>query len=476
MSRRRKALVVAGAALLGSSLAFCVSVSGDTREVAGGHSRARPPERARPRAEAPRPDEAPPPAEASPPVEAPPAVRVEPGPLLWPMTPEVVRHVRDIASRADRSDDVFAKVGDSATVSRAFLECFGGDPDPIDLGEHEDLAPTLEHFRGGNAGGIDPFRRDSEAADVGWNARHLLAGDPPPLLREVRAISPRFAFVLNGGNDVEGRDPARFANRMLRIVQHLESRGVVPVLGSVTPREDDPEAERWVRRYNGVTRAIARGRHLPYVDFHQALSALPRRGLAGDRVHPNVLVEDGETRPCDLGPAGLAHGNNVRNLLALQMLDALRRTVVEGAGARARATPGLRGRGSARDPFVVRRLPLTEMRSTEGSGHGDLDVYDCSEHDESGPEHVYRLHLDRPRRVRAWVFSEGDVDVDIHLLRGRAAEDACVARDDAEVVQDLDPGTWFVVVDSFVDDQGTAHAGDYLLVVDVEDEAALERG
>ena len=58
----------------------------------------------------------------------------EPRPrFLSPLTPEVVSHLREIASRVpNRSDDVFAKVGDSATVNRGFIQCFA-DPESVRL-------------------------------------------------------------------------------------------------------------------------------------------------------------------------------------------------------------------------------------------------------------------------------------------------------------------------------------------------------
>ena len=459
MTPRKKLVVAAAAAaaVLGTtSLAFCMGGAGEGTTAAA----TVPDERAQGSVR-------PPPA-ADEEEPAPPALRVEHGPVLSPLTPEMVEHMRDIASRYDRSADVFAKIGDSATVSRAFLECFGGELEEVDLGDAEELSETLSFFRGGNAGGIDPFRRDTEAADVGWSARQLLLGNPPPILREVRAISPRFAFVLNGGNDVEGRDTARFANRMLRIVDHLTSRGVVPILGTTTPRGDDPEAERWVRRYNGVIRAIAAGQSLPLIDFHRALDQLPRQGLAGDRVHPNVRVVGNDTRPCDLTEVGLEYGSNLKNLLALRMLDGLRRTVVGGEPAPAPSRTPVAGEGSVEEPFEVSVLPFTDMGDTSESGSSSLDRYPCSEeHDESGPEYVYRIDAAEPVDLRAWVFSEGDVDVDVHLLRDEPSTDGCIARDDEQVLHRLEPGTWYVVVDTFVGDDG-AQAGDFLLVLDEE--------
>jgi hypothetical protein len=414
-------------------------------------------------------DGAPPPAASTPsprPAAALPAIETRAVPALSPLTPDVVEHLRAIRARVPgRSDAVFAKVGDSATVSRTFLECFG-DEGEAELGPHAELAPTVAWFRRGNAGGRNPFERSSLAAAVGWSTRQVLVGDPPPLLAEVRAINPRFAFALTGGNDAEGRDPGRFANRLLRVVDHLTRRGVIPILGSTTPRQDDAEAERWARRYDTVALAVARGHRLPFIDFHGQLLTLPRHGLAGDGMHPNVFVHEGATRPCDLTRDGLEHGANVRNLLALRTLDRLRRTVVEGDPALDAATPPPTAPGTVASPLVIRELPFTDLRSTDDGGSELADYTGCAgAPPERGPEIVYRFRLDRTARLRLWVHSRASADVDLHLLGETLDAASCVARDDAEIVRELAPGTHHLVVDSFVHD-GRALSGDYLLVVE----------
>ena len=327
------------------------------------------------------------------------------------------------------------------------------------LGAHASLGSTVEFFRSGNAGGRSPFRRESLAADVGWSARHVLLGEPSPLLQEVRAINPRYAFVLAGGNDVEGREPRRYANRLLRIIDQLLVRGVIPIVGSILPRRDSLSADRWVARYNVISRAIADGRRVPYIDFYRALSALPRRGLAGDGVHPNVLVVDGATRPCHLTGEGLRHGHNQRNLLAIQALDRLHRVLDLGDSV-------LRNDEQASatwdEPYPIKVLPFGRLADTRRFSTSRQDSYDCDpEADESGPEHVYQLQLVRPRRLRFWANGPSGADVDVHILS--ADDRRCVARDDELLTRTLAPGNWWVVVDTF---SGDAAAGEYVLAIE----------
>ncbi len=410
--------------------------------------------------------QAPPSAEPEPETEAEPAIeglRIVSPPTLSRFTPELVANLRQIRERSERrQDDVFMKVGDSSTVSRGFLECFS-QPRDVDLGGREELEETAALFRHRHAGGRDSYRRVSRAAAEGWSARQVLNGNPPPVLAEVRAIRPRFAFVMNGGNDVEGRDPYRYAQRMLRIVELLEENGVIPLLNSIPPRMDDPEMNRWVDLYNEISWAIARARLLPYLDYHQVMMALPRLGLAGDGVHPNIYALDNRGRACVLDEPGLEHGHNARNLLALRGLDRLRRTLLAEEPAPAPSEDPLEGEGTAASPFVVRELPFADLRDTRTEGSDEIDRYACGEQDESGRELVYRLVVTEPIRVSLLAVGRGGVDVDVHLLEGDVSGETCRERADRRIETTLGPGIWSVAIDTFVE-EGEEQGGETLVV------------
>ncbi|MFK7988707.1 MAG: SGNH/GDSL hydrolase family protein [Sandaracinaceae bacterium] len=403
--------------------------------------------------------------EASPPPASGPATRIVPPPPITSFTPSLVTRLRAIrAARDNRHDNVFMKVGDSSTVSRGFLECLS-DPDEVELDGRGTLTPTLTHFRRGRAGTRSPFRRDSLAAHEGWSARHVLSGRPSPLLRELNAIRPRFALVMNGGNDVEGRDDYVYATRMMRIVELLVGQGVIPVLNSIPPRTDDAEANGWVERYNQVSWAVAAAFQIPYLDYHQVMRALPRQGLAGDGVHPNIFIENNRGHACRFDEEGLQYGHNARNLLALQGLDRLRRTVVEEESAPDPEAPELSGRGTVASPFEVRRLPFAQLADTTETGSEDIDGYPgCdAEQDEGGRELVYRLVVEEELSLRVLAVGRGDADLDVHLLRDRPIGESCIARGDREVVSTLTAGTYYVVIDTFVDER--PRAGEVLVLL-----------
>src|SRR5690554_110102 len=224
----------------------------------------------------------------------------------------------------DRDNARFMKLGGSSVVSRAFLHCF--ETPHVEFGGREALEEVRARF---SARRGSPFTRQSEGTRVGLNLRHLLTGRTPLILRELRATNARFALLFAGANDVMGRNPEIFAERLDRAITLLLDRGVMPILGSIPPRPRSKEIDSYVEEFNRITRETARERALPFIDFHAVMSELPKAGLARDGVHPNVYRVGGRARPCDFSEEGLKHGYNVRNLLVLETLAALSRIVDE---------------------------------------------------------------------------------------------------------------------------------------------------
>ncbi|MEW6430051.1 MAG: SGNH/GDSL hydrolase family protein [Myxococcota bacterium] len=388
------------------------------------------------------------------------------GPLHSPLTPEVAAHLRAVAARGPGlADDVFAKVGDSNTVNTNYLSCFAGTN--VDLAGRTALQPALDAFRGGTAGATTPFNRVSLAATVGWSAGAALAGSPSPLEREVAAISPRFATVMFGTNDVGFQDPYAFGRNLFTIADTLLAQGVVPIFTSVPRRDDSAAAGVWVPRYNLVTRGVAQARRVPFVDLYEALETVPAHGLGGDGVHLNVYAPSG-ARGCVLTPAGLGYGHNTRNLLTLEALARARGAVLGEAAPDATA-PLRGGDGTLASPIVIDGLPFVDVRDTRVDGERRVASYPgcASAANESGPEVLYRLELAQPATVRAFVVSLSGVDVDVHLLSAPGDGQACLARNDKVVVRALAAGTSWLALDTYVSG-GVELAGEYLLAVLVD--------
>jgi lysophospholipase L1-like esterase len=378
-----------------------------------------------------------------------------------PLSPYVAAELARIRSNDPTlREDVLAKVGDSITVSTGFLHCFAGSR--VNLDGRDALADTVAHFGTGDAAGTSPYTRTSLAAGVGWSAWSVLEGTTPPrVVQELDAIRPAFAVVMFGTNDIGANTPTRYADNLLDLVDTLTARGVVPIVSTFPPRDDNATADARVPLYKAIVRAVAEARQVPYVDFHGALLPLPGHGLGSDGVHPNTA----SSGACDLRAAGLAYGYNGRNLVTLEALDRTRRVV---AGEAPPDDPGPRrmGAGTTESPFIVDALPFTDVRNTAFATERTRTTYTgCSATaNEGGPEYVYTLSLGAPRRVDVWLFDRGTVDVDVHVLDATGTPAGCLARNDTHVSVDLGAGTWTIVLDTYVSG-GVERAGEYLLVV-----------
>lgn len=403
------------------------------------------------------------------PIETPPT-RYQDGEWLSPITPHIAERLQNLHQSAHHNPDplVFMKVGDSGTVSKHFMHCFA-DPNTgpyhIDLNGRDDLEDTLEFFRMGDASDSTPFHRESLAAKVGRSANWATNGNPSPLEQEIEALNPGIALVSYGTNDMHQRATPRAALRpfytnMHQLLSQLHDHHIIPVITGLPPRAKALEAERWVPTYNTVTRGMAEALQTPYIDLYNATHNLDNRGLVRDGIHGNAYRSSGSDQPCILTEEGLEYGYNVRNLLTLQQLDAVRRTVFEDQTPSHTENTPLQGSGTLEDPYIIDQLPFTHAGNTRAPGlHAHTDNYPSCDNgqDESGPEVIYRLNLPEDTPLRALVLDLGGVDIDIHQLdeTGR-----CTHRDDYILENTLEAGQWLYALDTFQD-----QAGAYLFVL-----------
>lgn len=115
----------------------------------------------------------------------------------------------------------------------------------------------------------------------------------------------------------------------------------------------------------------------------------------------------------------------------------------------------------------IEAFPYTGSSTTTGAP-STLDGYSCAaDIDESGPEVVYQVVLDQPGYLATEVWGmSGDTDVDVHILESMSAGD-CVDRGHWTAGSLMMPGTYYVVVDSWVDNTGDAKDGAFSLDVNV---------
>ena len=389
-----------------------------------------------------------------------------------PITAYVADHLADVLAQSPSSQrDVFMKVGDSISASQSFLNCLAGTS--VNYDSYSGLQPTRDYFVATPVGGVTSFDRDSDAVEGGRTAWWAVTGAPSPLQSEMTALTPGAAVVMFGTNDIGwyGSDHVStvkwYYDNYLELVDTLLQNGIVPILSTIPPRDDDASLDAWVPAWNAVVRGVAQGRQIPLLDFHLELLGLPDHGLSGDGVHPTAYW-DGAANACDFSPTGLEYGYNLRNLITLEALDRVRRAALQGAAALDPSAPHQAGRGTPADPYVIPTdaALYTHMADTSTSSSRTLDLYSgCSSSaDESGPEILYEVTLTQASRVRALVLDVGDVDVDLHLLDDTATEAGCLDRGDTLVEADLPAGTYTFSLDTYVSG-GVELGGEYLFVL-----------
>ena len=367
----------------------------------------------------------------------------------------VEAHVLEIrAQNPDRRDDVFSKMGGSSVASKAFLHCFATPY--VDLGDHGDLARTLEYFQAGPASSFD---RQSEAAGVSWNLKYVLGGRPANFREELRATQARWALILFGANDAQNENERVYLERLIYLVEALEEMGVVPILGAALPRRNASK-DRWIQRFNRITEAVAEHWSLPFIDYHGALSALPKKGLAADGMHPNVLAPGGLRAACQLTEKGLRYGNNLRNLLTLQMLDALRQAVIDTppetapetapAAAPAAATDTETDTAPAIHAATVASTDLPWSMLVHKSSLPSLSSLPprCGPPTDGTRFARVRVHLGEGARLRASAFDlDGNRPRVFWVRIDEDGTERCVRRRHETLELEVPPGMWDLIVE-----------------------------
>lgn len=234
--------------------------------------------------------------------------------------------------------NVFSKIGDSLTSATwAFYPIGWGQQT---LGEYGYLQPVINNFSSEIIrDGSNSFANISLAADNAWTTEDLLdptRGDPnicgvneTPLDCEYRISRPSIALILIGTNDVGTMDSATYRANLEAILDKTIARSVLPVV-STLPERDGYDAQ--IQEFNDIITQTARQYQIPIWNFNNVLAPLPNRGLDADGLHlsyPPGTLEQWEAAANFTGDA-LNYGYNMRNLTALQVLDAIWRQVILG--------------------------------------------------------------------------------------------------------------------------------------------------
>ncbi len=229
--------------------------------------------------------------------------------------PTVSDHAREIYERGvalGRNAQAFAKVGDCGGTPSWFLGPFDGAPDLYRLGDYGYLQDTIAYFAGS-------FARESVASRPGFNASSIFSSlwadteqckpNEGPLICEIRVTNAAYAFIMLGANDVWHQD--EFEPQMRRAIEDLIERGVVPILAT---KADDIEQGGYI---NATIVRLAQEYDVPLWNFWAAVQHLPDHGLDSDGVHLTFAGNRFDD------PKAMSRGWPIRNLTALQALDAV---------------------------------------------------------------------------------------------------------------------------------------------------------
>ena len=124
--------------------------------------------------------------------------------------------------------------------------------------------------------------------------------------------------------------------------------------------------------------------------------------------------------------------------------------------------------GTVCNPIVIPGLPYIDERDGTDAPSDEFDFYTPCAPDvnESGPEFLYVLEVPEAGVLSVSLDeSVGDnVDMDVHILSALSA-DSCLARAHWGVSHYVEPGTYYISVDTWVDEAGTEYPGPYRLDV-----------
>ena len=216
----------------------------------------------------------------------------------------------------------FSKIGDCQSISTFFLSYFDL-PEYYDLGPYADLQETIDWYAGS-------FSRDSLAVKGGFNAAAILSplradqykcnSNENPVMCELRLNHP--SLVIISLEEWWAGHPENYEKYLRRIIEYVISKGVVPILGT---KADNLEGNDLI---NQTIADLAQEYDIPLWNFWASVQDLPNHGLvqydpwgAVDLFHLTHSESYYHYNDPNVEPSGWS----MRNLTALQALDAVRR-------------------------------------------------------------------------------------------------------------------------------------------------------
>jgi len=224
----------------------------------------------------------------------------------------------------------FVKIGDNPMDSQSFMVPFAGDQ--YQLGNFGSLQGLITAYastpvREATNPATNSFDVDSIAAGADFGVDSLTAPAPggapcdavgggTALSCEIQLTRPAIALISFSAPNVTFMEPAMFRSELQSlVVSVLSEYGVIPVLATI-PAGNGYSTEQLVE-YNRAIVEVATESGVPLWNLWRAMQ---ERGIAD----PNSVSPSGAG---DLNDGSLGYGYNIRNLTALQSLEAVRQAV-----------------------------------------------------------------------------------------------------------------------------------------------------
>lgn len=239
----------------------------------------------------------------------------------WPVVPTLgPEMLKAYASGQTMGRDahVVSIVGDCESSSDWFLKDFSKDERFYSLGPYAHLQKTIDHFNPSLGYKSYAAIRGATASTVLtslWADRETCNSNETPLACEYRLHNPSFAFIALGTNDIHKRN--QFEPKMRDIIEYTLEQGIIPIL---VTKADNLEGDESI---NFTIAQLAVDYQLPVWNFWAAVQSLPGRGLQEDGAHLTFASNFFDN------PQKLESAWPVRNLTALQVLEAMRIAVQE---------------------------------------------------------------------------------------------------------------------------------------------------
>jgi hypothetical protein len=249
--------------------------------------------------------------------------------MTLPIIPSISENAKSIYQRglAMGSDPhAFSKIGDCQSITTYFLSYFDM-PGFYDLGSYSPLQQTIDWYAGS-------FSRESLSVKGGFNAAAILSplrADPKqckpnenPIECEFRLHHP--SVVIISLEEWWAGHPENYEAYMRQILDYTIEQGAIPIIAT---KADNLEGNNLI---NETIAKLANEYDIPLWNFWSAVQTLPNHGLI-------EYTSSGEIDMFHLthsedyyfynDPANTQSGWSVRNLTALQALDAVRRALIE---------------------------------------------------------------------------------------------------------------------------------------------------